>query len=158
MKPKSLKQWIDIYEKKTNDKVELPTGFRLFYLPARGFMMVRPLVADGILYIYQVCGDGKFWHDHAELMARALGFPCLATICNRNIETYLRNFEFDVLVKQDINSEKRFLCQDNVGRKVLATYKGKDNNGNDEYWVTQYLNEKATTHLEFKERSKEDGI
>lgn len=154
MKPKSLRQWVEIYENKTHDKAELPKGFQLFYLPTRGFMMIRPLVKDSILYIYQVCGDGKFWHDHAELMATALGFQCLATICNRNIETYLKNFDFEILVEQHINSETRYLCQDCIGRKVLVTYKGKDNNGNDEYWVTQYLHEKATTNFNFIERSE----
>lgn len=158
MKPKSLRQWVEIYENKTNDKADIPKGFQLFYLPTRGFMTVRPLIKDSILYIYQVCGDGKFWHDHAELMANALGFKCVATVCNRNIETYLKAFEGEILVKQNINGELRLLCQDSIGRKVLVTYRGKDKKGNEEYWVTQYLHEKATTNFNFIEGSEENDV
>lgn len=139
-----------MYEDKTKDKAEILKGFQLFYLPNRGFMMVKPLVNEtgGILYIDKVCGDGKFWRDHAELMANAIGFQAIITVCNRNIESYLRDFGADILVVQEINKQKRFLCQDSIGRKVVATYRGQDKFLQDEYWVTQYLHEKATTNFD----------
>lgn len=156
MKPKPLREWLKIYEEKTNDKAELLNGFQLFYLPTRGFMMIKALPNGSILYIDKVCGDGKFWRDHAELMAHSLRFDHILTVCNREIRSYIRDFGGEILLEQNINGEKRFLCQDNIGRKVLATFRGKDKNGNDEYYVTQYINEKATYNLDFIEGSKDD--
>lgn len=149
MNPKSLREWFKIYEEKTQDKAEILKGFQLFYLPTRGFMMIKPIVTNegGVLYVDKVCGDGKFWRDHAELMAQALGFYAIITVCNRNIDSYLKNFGAEILVVKEINKEKRYLCQDCIGRKVLVTYKGKDRALQDEYFVTQYLHEKATTNF-----------
>lgn len=145
LKPKSLRKWVEIYECKAQDKAEIPKGFRLFYLPSYGFCIMKPLIKERIMFIYQACGDGQFWRSFAELMCRELGLNVLGTICNRDIGLYLKAFGFEVLVEQDINGEKRYVCQDEIGRKVVATYRGKDKKGKPEYWVTQYLDEKATT-------------
>ena len=38
MKAKSLKEWIEIYETKTGDSFDLLPGYRLLYMPERGFI------------------------------------------------------------------------------------------------------------------------
>lgn len=107
-----------------------------------------------MMYIHEACGDGKFWRAFAELMCRELNLNILGTICNRDIELYLKAMEFDVLVTQDINGQKRYICQDNIGRKVIATYRADRDGGDPEYWVTQYLDEKATTSEYFNPNAK----
>lgn len=145
-KGKSLKQWVKLYEEKTKDRVELPYGYRLCYLAERGFCMLKPDVEGKMMVVYQVCGDGKFWRDYAELMAAAMGLECVGTICTREIEPYIRSFGWEILSMSEINGQRRYRCQDSIGRLIVCTYKSEsDKEGNPpHYWVTHYLNKKAT--------------
>lgn len=149
-KGKSLKEWVKIYEEKTGDKAELPAGYRLFYLAERGFASMKPSLEDKMMVVYQVCGDAKFWRDHAELYAATMGLDYVASICTRHIKPYIRGFGWSIISEQCINGQYRFNCQDSIGRKVIITHKDiNDITGEPEYWVTHYLNEKATESLNF---------
>lgn len=149
MQGKTLKEWIKIYEEKTGDRAELPKDYRLFYLAERGFAIMKPDTEGKIMTVYQTCGDGKFWRDMAELYACALGLECVATICTRPIKAYIRAFGWEILKEKCVDGRYRFCCQDGIGRKIIITHRNDGEDGKlPEYWVTQYLNEKATADTE----------
>lgn len=143
---KSLKEWLSIYENKTGDRAELPYGYRLCYLAERGFASMKPDIEGKMMVVYQVCGDGKFWRDYAEMMAAGMGLDCVGTICTRAIEPYIRSFGWEILSKTEINGQRRYRCQDSIGRLIICTYKcdGDKEGMPPHYWVTHYLNKKAT--------------
>lgn len=149
MKGKSLKEWVEIYEQKTGDKAEVPKGFTLFYLAERGFASMKFDVEKKMAIVYQTCGDGKFWRDFAEMKAVEYGLDCIGTICTRDIKPYIRAFGWQILKEFEVDvSKRRFVCQDSIGREVIVTFKDFNENGDPEYWVTQYLNKKATLNEE----------
>lgn len=157
---KSLKDWIELYEAKVKEKAELPSGFSLVYLADRGFTILKPDTESKMMVIYQVCGDGKFWRDYAELKALELGLEVLGSICVRRFAPYIRAFGWELLDTECyINNDEthhRYLCQDSTGRAVLFSHKGFDEDtGEPQYWVTQYLNRKAAPTI--KEFLKEKG-
>ena len=136
---RTITEWAKLYEDKTGDKAELPAGFKLYFLPERGFAMYKPDETGKIMLIYRVCGDAKFWHDVAEIIAYQLGLKCFATIITRNVKAYIRFWNWTIVEETTIDSQKRFLCHDNQGREVIITHKGIQKNGEPSYWCTQYL-------------------
>ncbi len=140
-KARTLQEWIDMYEKKTGDKAVLPEGFSLYWLPNRGFAEYKIDENSGILMIYAVCGDGKFWRDLGELICRLNKLKCISTICTRNVETYIRFWHWKIVEGQNKDGKKRFVCRDELNRPVILTYKGADDKGEPAYWVTQFINE-----------------
>lgn len=148
MKGKSLKEWIDIYEKKTGDKAELPKGYRLFYSAKRGFASMNPDVKGNMLVIYQVCGDLQFWLDFAEIQAAGMNLECVAAVLVRNIEPYIQALEWEILEREEKNGCYRYWCQDAIGRLGIITHAGiKQATGKPVYWATYYLNAKATSPM-----------
>lgn len=161
MKAKSLKEWIEIYETKTGDSFDLLPGYRLLYMPERGFASMKPDFEGKMMIIYQVCGDAKFWRDYAELVSCTADFECAATICTRHIEPYIRGFGWETIEKEDVNGQLRYWCQDSIGRLVIITHKHNDEKtGEPVYWVTHYFNTKATSPLieKMKEKLQKEGV
>lgn len=158
MQGKTLKQWAEIYESKTGDKAELPNGFRMCYLAERGFCVYKADKENDMIFVYQVCGDAKFWRDYAELQACNVGVNHVCTICTRHIKPYIRTFGWEILkeFEKDVNC-KRFLCQDSIGRQVIITTKDFRENGEPNYWATHYLNKKATLDDEEIQKLKGDA-
>lgn len=154
MKPKSLRDYINLYEKKTGDKFVVRNDYVLFFLPERGFMTAKPDLEASMLIIEYVCGDIHFWHGFAELKCRELGLAHIGTFCNRNIDAYLRNVGVEILDEQNIDNKRRLLCQDSIGRMVLVTYQADLGEGKEQYTVVQYLDRKAISSFE---RLKESG-
>lgn len=153
-KGKSLRQWVELYERKTGDKAELPPGFRLTYLAERGFISMKPVPKGKMMFVYQVCGDAKFWRDYAELVSITMGLCRVCTICTRHIRPYIRGFGWEILKEECINGQYRFRCQDSTGRLVIITHRGiNDATGEPDYWVSHYLNKKYCD--EFAEGEKE---
>lgn len=138
---KTLKEWAELYEDKTGDKAILPKGFRLYFLPERGFAMYQIDTVGKIMMVYRLCGDAKFWHDVAELIAYQTGMKYISTIVSREIKAYMRFWHWDVIEEFTLNNEKRFICKDSQGRKVVLTHNGIQANGMPTYWCTQYLYE-----------------
>lgn len=145
---RSLQEWIEFYERKTGDKFSVPQGYGLNYLAERGFAQMMLDDKNKMVVVYQVCGDGKFWHDYAEMCAAGAGFDCVATMCTRPIRPYIRAFGWKIekeyhYLNNEANPgkvESRYLCRDGVGRPVVATLCGYEDNGNEDYWITHYLN------------------
>lgn len=100
----TLEDYIKKYEEKTKDKFKPKDGFKLFYLPDRGFCEIAATQNNSMLMIYQMAGDGKFWRDYATLLAQVLGIKKLGTICIRkNIEAYIRFWGFRITKKEPLD-------------------------------------------------------
>lgn len=153
MKIRSFKEWADIYKSETNDNLNLLPGFRVYYLPNRGFAAMKVDFEAKMLIIDQLSGDARFWRDMAEVcMAQANNLDVIATTCTRNIMPYMRLFGATLLDSEEISiSYKdgcgkklyRYLFQDEIGRAVMCSPRCINKDGNVEYWVTQYLKVKA---------------
>lgn len=133
----SINEWIKRYEDKTGDEFVLPAGFQLFWLPNRGFAQYR--FYEGMLVVYQLCGDIHFWYDLACLMCIQNGGNAVSTICTCPIKPYLRLLGFEIKEEEDREGKKRYICKDKFGRKVVATYRSTDDTGCDSYFVTSYM-------------------
>lgn len=136
-----LDEWIKKYEKKTNEKFEPHPGFKLFFLPERGFCEIKVDSEKKIVMIYQLCGDGKFWRDYGLLLAELTGCKHLGTICSRdNIKAYIRFWGY-VVQKEEILEDglKRYHCiEKNSGKKGLASPAWTDKETNKtSYYITR---------------------
>ena len=140
IKPRTLTEWVEFYEKKSGERFEIPAGFLFQWMPTRGFSVMKPDIEGKILMIYATCGDGRFWRDVGEMLALNNGMTRLMTICIRRIEPYIRFWKWTVVKEQNRNGQKRFFCLDDVGRNVLITFRGFNNiTGLPTYSVTQWL-------------------
>ena len=139
-KAKTFDEWVEYYEQKTGDKYKCPNGYRVYYLPDRGFAQIAR--SGEMLLIYIVCGDGKFWHDFAEALAMAMGCDALGSICTRAPLPYIRFWGWKVEKTENKDGFFRFWCKDKQGRKVLLSPKHVEENGDVTYWITQYLKKK----------------
>ena len=100
----TLEEYIKKYKEKTKDKFKPKNGFKLFYLPDRGFCEIGVTTDKSLLTIYQLCGDGKFWRDYATLTAQNLNIKKIGSICIRkNVEAYIRFWGFKVTKKEPLN-------------------------------------------------------
>lgn len=141
---KTLEDWCKLYTEKTGDEVDIPEGFQIYYLPHRGFSLMKADFEGGILMVYHLCGDIKFWYDVAELLCQQNPqLRCISTICTRNIDAYCRLWHWEIVKKEEINGEKRYVCKDDLGRKVIITHCGyiRDTRKS-KYFVTKYLYER----------------
>lgn len=140
MKCWTRKEWVNWYEKKTGDTFEVPEGYTLNYHERRGIMTFMADLNAKMLVIGIVVGDGRFWHDVAEMIAKMNGLRCVATICTRNVEAYIRFWQYKIVKQWDLEGQKRFLTVDQLGRYATLTYRGKDNKtGVDTYVIIEYL-------------------
>lgn len=134
-------EWVQWYEEKTGDLFTLPDGYTINYHERRGIMTFKADFETKMLIVLYVIGDGRFWHDVAELIAKMNGLRYVATICTRNIDAYIRFWNYRV-VKEWLNedNQRRFLTIDPFGRFATLTYRGIDaRTRKDTYWVIQYL-------------------
>lgn len=135
-----LKQWIEKYEKKTGDKFCCPDGFKLLFLPSRGFAQIKTDIEGKMIIIYQLCGDAHFWHDIAEVIAVNSGLECIATICTRKIEPYIRFWGWKIdRIYELPDGLKRYFGYDKFGRPFVASPKNTDENGETSYYVCHYM-------------------
>lgn len=136
---KTLEEWVDKYETDRDDPFACPKGFECYWLPERGFAQYR--FVDGILVVYQLCGDIHFWFDLAKLICLAKGGHAVSTVSILPIKPYLRLLKFKIVKDEERDGKHRYYCKDEAGRRVVATYKNTGDDGNDNYFVTVYITE-----------------
>lgn len=136
---KTLAEWVDKYETERGDPFVTPKGFDFYWLPERGFAQYK--FVDGIMVVYQICGDIHYWFDLAKLLCLSKGGHAVSTVCILPILPYLRLLKFRIVKREEVDGHYRFFCRDEAGRKVIATYKGTDEDGEDSYFVTVYVTE-----------------
>lgn len=123
-----LQKWIRKYENKTGEKFEPCSGFKLFYLPDRGFCEVS--FAPNMIIAKQMCGDAVFWRNCLEVLCQSTGYDHVGTYCIRDILPYIRLFGFHVERTEDTLEGKRYFCIDKNGKSgqcspAWITAKGK---------------------------------
>lgn len=136
-KNKTLEEWIKFYEKKTGVPYEEPDSrtIRIFF-PDRGFAEIG--VSKNMVIVHQMAGDGRFWKQVAEVMAKERNINHLGSWVIREVKAYIRFFGVDVERVEEIGEGlKRYhgKFKDN-GKKVLFTPHFKSTNGNVGYIVT----------------------
>ena len=141
MKYWTPQEWVDWYEKKTGDTFEVPGRYTINYHERRGIMTFIADIEAKMLIVGYVIGDGRFWHDVAEMIAKQNGLRYVATICTRSVEAYIRFWRYKVVKEWDDEEKgKRYLTVDPLGKYATLTYRGKDERtGVDTYWVIEYL-------------------
>ena len=136
-KGKTLEEWIELYEKKTNLKYETPDPRTIrFYFPDRGFAEIGS--TENMIVIGQLSGDGIFWKQVAEVLARERGINHLGTWLVREPESYLKFFGVEITkVEEKEKGMKRYhgVFKD-TGKKALITPQGTMTNGKIRYVVT----------------------
>ena len=131
-----LQGWIEKYEKKTGEKFEPQKGYKLFFLPKRGFCQMR---MDGeLLILGQVCGDGRFWVDHSRLLASVVGCKAIGTFAVRkNIEAFIRLWGYRVYRTEELpDGLKRYFGIHKDGTKGQVSPYGERADGSVVYMVT----------------------
>lgn len=116
---KTLDEWIEIYEKKADEKFNPKTDRQLVFDSAKGFCQIG--FSDGKLFVYQVCGDGKHWRNFAEYVARNLGIENCGTTCVRkNIRAFIRLLGYHITKTNEKNNLKCFSVEDANENKAIV--------------------------------------
>lgn len=122
MKRRTLKEWIEIYNKKTGDKFVHDKRYKLFYFPERGFCELRIDTEKEMVVVYQLCGDILFWRHVMEIFAQSLGYHVCATYCICPILPYLRLIRCRIVDKEYTPQGIRYYCEEKyTGQKVMAS-------------------------------------
>lgn len=117
---KTLREWIERYNRKVPEGFKRDKRFALFYLPDKGFCEL--LATDKMLILGQVSGDGRYWKKYAEDCARELGLKVCGSHCTRReIAAYIKLFGFKVTDTEDKGGLKRYRCEDAQGYWGLVT-------------------------------------
>ena len=89
-------EWAAFYDKKNPEDPFSPTpGYDLYFMPDKGFCEVR--FTETMAIIAQTAGDGRFFRDKVEEVARKLGYKEGGTICIRKeIRAYIRLFGYRI--------------------------------------------------------------
>jgi hypothetical protein len=91
--PKSLEEWIEVYEERDDSKYLLSPNERVVYDPLHGFFTYCFNAAKGEILIPKMCGDGKYWRPLIYKLAKAtqhLGVKSVLCCTKRNPEAYMR--------------------------------------------------------------------
>lgn len=133
----TLNKYIDLYNKKSGEKFVPHPGFKLFYLPERGFCQIH--IEKAMVIVRQVCGDGRFWYDFSELMANMCGCKAVGTFYGRrNVLAYIRLWGYQIEYTEEIISGlKRYHCIKNDGTWALVSPYSKREDGTIIYMATK---------------------
>ena len=115
---KTLEQWAEDFNKKTPEKFVRDERYELFYLPDKGFCEIG--VTEKMLIIHQLSGDGRFWKNFAEKLARLMNLKVCGTWCIRKeILAYIRLFGYKIIEVEEFSPKyKIYHCEDSTGRKA----------------------------------------
>lgn len=135
----TLNKYITLYETKTGESYELPVGFRLFYLPNRGFCQYAKSEIDKAIIVYHCCGDGEFWRDYGALMAKDHGYDKLVTLLCRPVKPYIRAMKWTI-TRSGVHADGRewYVLHDTTDNLVIIRESHTNpNTGNKIYHVTK---------------------
>lgn len=144
---RTLSEWKEFYKLKSGDDPLSQDNRQLFYLGERGYCLMTVDQEHKMVVMAEVCGDGKFWSDLGEIIARLSGCHCVSALCTRKIKPYIRAFGWKVerawacMDRKTRAIEERFLCRDSENRPVVITQTGRLEDGTPcpSYWVTHYI-------------------
>ena len=107
---KSLEEWRKIYEKKSGEKFVRDESYELFYLPEKGFCKIA--VTEKMIVVNQVCGDGIFWKNFANEIARRMGLKIgKVYFVRKNPKAYIRLLGYRILEEKNSQGFKDYICE-----------------------------------------------
>lgn len=108
----TLQEWIERYNAKVEWPFERDERFNLYYVPDKGFCEIG--MKDDMVFINQLGGDGRFWKNAVDKMAKKLGIHTAGTQCLRkNIKAYIRLFGFRIDREEKLkDGASRYHCTD----------------------------------------------
>ena len=131
-----LADYIKLYEHKAKEKFEPHPGFRLIFLPERGFCEIK--IDKDLLIIRQTCGDGDFWLDFAHSMAQLFMCQAIALFLVRNVKAYIRRWGYQINKVESLpDGTERYHCTNSDGKWGLASPCGAKNDGSLIYMITR---------------------
>lgn len=95
----SFQEWVKIYEEKTGDEHYCPPFYTTLFDEEKGFAQYWVAADHSVMYVYECCGDGKYWYDIGVRVCREHNIPRMVTICTRHILPYLRLLKFKIQSK-----------------------------------------------------------
>ena len=87
---KTFEEWVEIYEKKSGDKHEVPHRAITLFDSSRGFLVFTVFPDKSALLVCETCGDGVYWYEKCIKICREHNIPKLMTICTRKIIPYIK--------------------------------------------------------------------
>lgn len=133
---RTFEEWVQVYEKKTNNPFRKHSDFTLIFFPERGFCEVAFEPKTQMVMAYQLCGDGRFWKRVMDSMAIVSGYSHCGAICIRHIKPYIRFFGFRVVKEeQTTDGVPIYYCENADGEKARCAPAWKDTDGY-AYYVT----------------------
>lgn len=83
-----FKDWVKKYEAKSGDKHICPDGYTTLFDKDKGYAQYK--VEDNRLWIYEVCGDGRYWYHLGGKICQDHNIPFIVTVCTCKLRPYLR--------------------------------------------------------------------
>ena len=120
---KTLDEYIQMYEKHTGEKFEFNSSFSFFYEPEHGFCEYR--MEDTGLYIWQLCGDLKYWVDIGYKFCKMHELPAMSAYILRKPKPFIRALGFKIESTENEDGYKRYHCRNEAGEILTATQHGK---------------------------------
>lgn len=97
--------WIAVYNQKSRDVFAPQPWMESLVEPARGFLYYSFDQESRILWVWGVCGDGRYWETHWNRMAQEKGARAIRCTTRRNPRPYQRRFGFKRI---GYNQEKQY--------------------------------------------------
>lgn len=120
---RTLDEYIRMYEKHTREKFEFNSSFSFFFKPEHGFCEYR--IEETGLYIWQLCGDLKYWVDIGYEVCQQMELPALSAYILRHPKPFIRALGFSIVQAEDKDGYKRYHCKNKSGEKLTATQYGE---------------------------------
>lgn len=110
----TFEEWVEFYNSKNpQDKFNRHDNYMLLFDEEKGFCEV--CFEEDMVFIGQTCGDGRYWRDKVEDVARQMGITHGGTVDIRSsILAYLRLFGYKIT---------ETIVQPNGMKKYLAVHK-----------------------------------
>ena len=112
-------EWIAYYNKKTPEPFQPDERMEFFFHPDKGFCEVG--MSEKSVFIGQLAGDGRWWKDQVDNMARIMGRrrgTCF--FCRRSVPAYLRLFGYHVEGTEKTGEYTRYVCAHKDSGKYLT--------------------------------------
>ena len=119
---KTLEEYIKMYEKHIKEKFQFNTGFSFFYHPEHGFCEYK--IEDTGLYIWQLCGDLKYWVDIGYKVCQQFQLPAMSAYILRHPKPFIRKLGFKIVKTEHEDGYYRFACKNKSGEELVATQHG----------------------------------
>ena len=92
---KTLKQWIDFYERKSGDRFKQKPNATFLFDSEKGFIqysIVDDFHGERVLLIDETVGNGRYWESEALIIAKENGCTKLVTVIYRDPNVYQKRF------------------------------------------------------------------